>query len=203
LPTPVGLKDVGLSLAHSLWEGDVVRLVERTLLARCRVPVAMAVTLLLVSTVPVTAQDAPRVSVLAGIGNAFGWIGGQVEAYVAQGRVSGFAGLGFMPNVLNHEGDGIAGAVGIRGFTPGNRHRGLLEISLSALSNTVSSTFGSDVVEKSRSYGPGVAIGYQFIANTGFTILVSGGVGLDDEGLDPEGSRLQPTAGIGIGYSVR
>jgi hypothetical protein len=163
----------------------------------------MAAAPLLASSAPVTAQDAPQVSILAGFGNAFGWIGGQVEGYVAQGRVSGFAGLGFMPNLLNDEGDGIAGAVGIRGFTRGRRHRGLLEISLSALSNTVSSTFGSDVVEKSRNYGPGVAVGYQFIGDTGLTILISGGVGLDDEGLDPEGSRLQPTVGIGVGYSVR
>ena len=164
---------------------------------------AMVMAVALAPPVALMAQDAPRASVLAGFGNAFGWIGAQVEGYVAEGRVSAFAGLGYMPNLLNDEGSGIAGAVGVRAFTGGSRHRGLLEISLTALSNTVSSTFGGDVLEKDRHYGPGIAVGYQFVGDGGFTAMLSGGVGVDDEGLDPENSRLQPTIGIGVGLSVR
>ena len=110
-----------------------------------------------------------------------------------------------MPNVLNDEGSGAAGAGGIRGFTSGTRHRGLLELSFSALSNTVTSISGpgGTVTEKEIDYGPGVALGYQFIGEEGLTFLVTGGVGLGSQGFDPEGSRLQPILGIGIGYSVR
>ena len=169
--------------------------------------VAALVISMLTSTGRVAAQESPRVSVLAGFGNTFGWIGGQVEGYAGQGRISGFVGIGYMPNLLNDEGDGVAGAVGVRAFTTGGRHRGLLEVSLTALSNNVSSTWGSDVVEKNVGYGPGVAVGYQFIGDSGITFLLSGGVGLDDaytdEGLDPEGSRLQPTLGVGLGITVR
>jgi len=159
--------------------------------------------LALASTVPARAQDPPRASVAVGLGNTFGWIGTQVGGYVAEGRVSGFVGLGYMPNLLNDEGDGVAGAVGVRAFTGGSRHRGLIEVSLSVLSNTVSSTWGSEVVEKSLHYGPGVAVGYQFIGQSGVTFLISGGAGWDEEGLDPEGSQVQPIISMGIGFIVR
>lgn len=163
----------------------------------------LVVALTLLSPVLVAAQDAPRASVLVGFGNALGWIGGQVEGYVADGRVSGFAGFGYMPNLASDVGDGFAGALGVRAFTAGNRHRGLLEVSLSVLSNTVSSTFGGDVLDESRNYGPGIAVGYQFIGNGGFTIMLTGGVGLDDEEFDPQGSKFQATLGIGLGYTWR
>jgi hypothetical protein len=139
---------------------------------------------------------------LAGVGNASGWFGGQVEGYVARGRVSGFVGLGYMPNLLNDEGSGVAGAVGVRGFTGGDRHRGLLEISISALSSWTSSTWGSNEVQSGRNYGPGVAVGYQFIGNGGFTVMLTLGAGLD--GGEPDfGSSLKPTLGAGFGYIWR
>jgi len=144
---------------------------------------AMIVALALAAPIGVAAQEPPRASVLAGVGNAFGWFGGQLEAHLAQGRFSGFAGLGYMPNLLDDEGSGIASAVGIRAFTSGTRHRGFLELSLSALSNNVSSTFVGEVLDKDISYGPGVAVGYQFISDAGFTMVLSGGVGLDEEEL--------------------
>ena len=149
------------------------------------------------------AQAPPRASVVAGFGNAFGWIGAQVEGYAMSGRVSAFGGFGFMPNLLNDEGNTAAGAIGIRAFTPGMRHRGLVELSVSALSNETRSTFGGDRVEKSVGYGPGVALGYQFIGDSGLTVLLSGGVALAGEGSDPEGSRVRPTVGMGVGLTVR
>ena len=172
-------------------------------MARYSKAAAMVVALTLASPVWVSAQDAPKASVLAGFGNALGWIGGQVEGYVAQGRVSGFAGFGYMPNLVFDGGDGFAGALGLRAFTAGNRHRGLLEVSLSALSSTVTSTFGGDILDEGRNYGPGIAAGYQFIGGGGFTMMLTGGVGLDDQELDPQGSNLQPTLGIGVGYTWR
>ena len=93
--------------------------------------------------------------------------------------------------------------MGTRAFTAGSRHRGLLEVSLSVLSNTVSSTFGGEILDESRNYGPGIAVGYQFIGDGGFTMMLTGGVGLDDQKLDPQGSKLQPTLGIGLGYTWR
>ena len=108
-----------------------------------------------------------------------------------------------MPNVLSDDGDGIAGAVGVRAFTGGSRHRGLLEVSLSALSTSVTRTSGDpDSVVRSVSYGPGIAAGYQFVGESGFTVLLSGGVGRDG-GLDVEGPQFQPTIGVGVGYTVR
>lgn len=171
--------------------------------AEPRVFVEVLVILMLASTTGVAAQESPRVSVLAGLGNTFGWIGGQIEGYAVQGRISGFVGVGYMPNLLNDEGSGVAGALGARVFTSGSRHRGLLEVSLTALSNNVSSTWGSDAVEKRVGYGPGLAVGYQFIGDGGITVLLSGGIGLDDQGLDPDGSRLQPILGVGLGFTVR
>ena len=150
-----------------------------------------------------TAQDAPSAGILAGVGNALGWFGGQVEAYAAEGRISGFLGLGYMPNILNDEGNGVAGAVGVRGFTAGERHRALLEVSVTALSTWARTTVGSGVVESGRNYGPGVAVGYQFIGDGGLTVMFTVGAGLDSEELNPEGSRLQPTLGVGVGYTWR
>ena len=174
-------------------------------MARYSKATAIVVALTLASPVWVAAQDAPKASVLAGFGNALGWIGGQVEGYAAQGRVSGFAGFGYMPELLSDEVDGfVVGALGIRAFTSGNRHRGLLEVSLSALSTSVLSTFGGgEILDKRVNYGSGIAVGYQFIGDGGFTIMLTGGVGLDDQKLDPQGSKLQPTVGIGLGYTWR
>ena len=172
-------------------------------MARYSKATVMVVALALASPVWVAAQSVPKVSVLAGVGNALGWIGGQVEGYVAQGRISGFAGFGYLPNLASDEGDGFAGALGLRAFTAGNRHRGLLEVSLSVLSTSVSSTFGGDILDESQNYGPGIAAGYQFIGAGGFTIMLTGGVALDDQELDPQGSNLQPTVGIGVGYMWR
>jgi len=135
----------------------------------------------------------------------YGWIGGQVEGYLARGRVSGFGGAGYVPNVVGDGGDGLAGALGLRGFTSGLRHRGLLEVSLTVLSVSSSSTFGGDVVDESRNYGPGVAAGYRFMSEGGFTTTLTLGVGLDDDRLDlgSEGRSAQATLGIGLGYTLR
>lgn len=164
---------------------------------------AMVVGLALATPLSSAGQGAPKATVLGGFGNALGWFGGQLEGYVARGRLSGFAGLGYMPNLLNDAGDGLAGALGVRAFTAGTRHRGLLEVSLTALSTSVSSTFGGGVLDVDRSYGPGLAAGYQFVGEGGLTILLTGGAGLDDQALDPEGSRVRPTLGIGLGYTWR
>lgn len=172
------------------------------MITRLNIP-ALTVALLLAVSGPAAAQEPPRASLLAGFGNSFGWFGAQGEVYLATGRLAGFVGLGFMPNFLNDEGSGAAGAVGVRGFTAGTRHRGFVELSISALSNNVSRTFGSDLVEKSIGYGPGFAVGYQFIGESGLTIVLSGGVGLDDDEFDPEGSRFKPTLGVGLGYTLR
>lgn len=156
------------------------------------------------ATAPVGAQEGPpRATLLVGIGNAMGWIGGQVEAYLANGRLSGFAGLGYMPNLLNEEGSGAAGALGVRAFTTGPRHRGLVEVSFSALSTSVHTTFPQGTTEVDRGYGPSIAVGYQFIGAEGITFMLTGGVGFGEADFDPEASRTRPTLGLGIGFSWR
>lgn len=164
-----------------------------------------AVALITVTPLLARAQATPKATLSVGFGNAYGWIGGQVEGYLARGRVSGFAGAGYVPNVIGDGGDGFAGAFWLRAFTSGTRHRGLLEVSYSVLSVSTSSTFGGDVLDESRNYGPGVAAGYRFTSDGGLTLTFSAGVGIDDDELDleSEGTSAQPTLGIGVGYTVR
>ena len=150
-------------------------------------------------------QAAPRDSLprprsftlAAGVGNAMGWFGLQGEKYVARSRVSVFAGLGYTPQEDEGDAKGITFAAGARAFTPGIKHRGFLELSVSQLAIE---QFCFDACH--RHYGPGLQAGYQFVSRGGFTLFVSGGVGLlfdPPPGEDSVGGM----AGIGLGYTWR
>jgi hypothetical protein len=76
----------------------------------------------------------PRtVTAVAGIGNAMGWFGLQVERYFARERFSAFAGLGYTLADVEGDPSGATFAVGARGFTGGLKHRGFLELSISQI----------------------------------------------------------------------
>jgi hypothetical protein len=115
----------------------------------------------------------PRaVSVTTGVGNAMGWFGAQGEYYLADERVSVFAGLGYTPRFERNDARGVTFAGGLRGFTAGDKHRAFLEGSVSQLV-LESGLFGPG----RRLYGPGVQGGYQFVSRRGFTFMASLGVG--------------------------
>jgi hypothetical protein len=128
-----------------------------------------------------------KVTATAGVGNAMGWFGGQAEYYVARDRASLFAGLGYTLEVDEGDPSGATFALGARGFTPGLKHRGFLELSISQIA--VRSDFFGD---GDRFYGPGAQAGYQFVSRGGFTLMASLGAG-----------HAHALAGLGLGYTWR
>jgi hypothetical protein len=144
--------------------------------------------------------DAPRATALLGIGNDFGWFGMNVAAHLAP-RLALFAGLGYTPAIDHGDPEGITVAAGVRGFTPGPRHRGFLEIGVTqvAVETSVTPLAG---VRGRRLYGPGAQAGYQFVSRGGFTGLLSAGLGYCLS--EPiTGSRFQILFGLGAGYTFR
>jgi hypothetical protein len=153
--------------------------------------------LLLAGSVPaLEAQEVTRLdrraTVLAGVGNSMGWFGAQGEKYFLGDRLSVFAGLGYTPDVDGNP-SGITVAGGLRGFTPGIKHRGFLELSVSQ----VAVQYGL----MRRLYGPGLQAGWQFATRGGFTLLTSAGVGyIPARNID---ERFQLLIGLGVGYTWR
>lgn len=149
-----------------------------------------------------------QVTILGGMGNSLGWLGAQAEWYFGGDRFSTFGALGYTPEL--EDGDppeGITFAAGVRGYTAGAHHRGLLELSISQIAVQVTSIaigLSRIAVGGERLYGPGLQAGYQFSAAGGFTLLVSAGagyaVGLDD---DVDESHVQPMLNLGFGYTWR
>jgi len=140
----------------------------------------------------------PRsLSVTAGIGNAMGWLGLQGEKYLAQSRLSLFLGAGYTPAADEGDAKGAAFATGIRGFTPGIKHRGFLELSISQVAVQ---QFCFDACH--RYYGPGLQAGYQFVSRGGFTLMLSAGIGVLFDPR-PGDDRVGGLGGIGLGYTWR
>jgi len=129
--------------------------------------------------------------VVTGVGNSMGWFGGSAERYLGD-RFSLFAGIGYTPPIDGIPA-GITPAGGARLFTPGVKHRGFLEFSVSQIA--VES--GID----RRLYGPGLQAGWQFVSRGGFTLMASLGAGyiLAENVSQP----VQPLMGLGIGYTWR
>jgi hypothetical protein len=140
----------------------------------------------------------PRfVTLTAGFGNTQGGVGIQAEKYFAKTRLSVFGAIGYTPaeNEGDYKGAGVAG--GVRGFTPGVKHRGFLELSVSSLF-IEQSCF--DVC--SARYGPGLSAGWQMVTRGGFTLWLSGGIGVAFR-TDPGDDSVAPVGGIGLGYTWR
>jgi len=124
----------------------------------------------------------PTYSVGAGIGNSYGWNGFQAEKYFRNGRVSAFGGCGYSPSGeddrgRSHDGPGWPTlAAGGRWYTAGSKDRAFLEVSVTQLA-WEAYTIDWVVRDMDRLYGPGVQVGYQRIAASGFTFVLAGGVG--------------------------
>lgn len=149
-----------------------------------------AVTLLVLFTAPLAGQARrPVVGLTGGLGNVLGGLGAGVEYYLADGRVSGGAGLGYWPSDLCQ--GTLSGAAAVRGFI-GGRHRGFLEASYSLLA--ISCPFVGDDMD--RHYGPGFSGGYRYIGSDGFTF--TGGVGIGDV---PGEFGTEVIVLLGLGYT--
>jgi len=141
-------------------------------------------------------------TVTGGFGNSLGILGFQGERYLKQGRMSIFVGLGysFETGEIGLLPTGVAGAAGLRLFTPGLKHRAFLEASVSELAKRAP-TYGLEPVEAARSYGPGIQLGYQLVTRSGFTLAASAGAGYAP-GVDV-GDKVFMTAGLAMGYTWR
>jgi hypothetical protein len=140
----------------------------------------------------------PRViTVTAGVGNAMGWFGAQGEHYLADERVSLFAGLGYTPEFERGNKRGVTFAGGLRGFTAGEKHRAFLEGSISQVV-VETGLFGTG----RRFYGPGVQGGYQFVSRGGFTFMASVGLGYAP-GVSQRGEGWAGLLGLAGGYTWR
>ncbi len=140
------------------------------------------------------------VTVTLGLGNARGWLGGPGEYYLAAGRVSLFAGLGYTPD-WDYNRAGLALAGGVRGYTAGSSHRGFVEASVSQ----VAVQRGGPLSPGTESYyGPALLLGYQYVSAGGFTAAGSAGAGYIVDGATLAGdSRLQLVLNLGLGYTWR
>ncbi|HKU62314.1 MAG TPA: hypothetical protein VJQ44_13905 [Gemmatimonadales bacterium] len=135
-------------------------------------------------------------TVTAGMGNTMGWLGLQGERYFAHERLSAFAGLGYTPAIDQGDPSGATFALGVRGFTPGVKHRGFLALSVTQLDRDKESE------DPRRLYGPGLEAGYQFASLGGFTAMVGTGLGYAP-GM-PEGqSAVVSMIELGLGYTWR
>ena len=148
----------------------------------------------------------PRATFMGGVGHAMGWFGFQGEYYFNAGRASTFFGVGYTPDGEDDLGydrpspSGATVAFGGRVFRGGSKHRAFLEASISQL---VWESYGRTIetFETNRLYGPGIQVGYQRIADSGFTFLISSGVGY---AIGTEvASATQLMLGLGIGGTLR
>jgi hypothetical protein len=139
------------------------------------------------------------VTVTAGVGNAMGWFGAQGERYFAKDRVSGFVGVGYTPSIDAGDPSGATFAAGVRGFTPGGKHRGFAALCICQI--FVVRSFVSEE-ESGRLYGPGLELGYQFVSQGGFTLIASLGVGYAP-GVPQGEIPFTELLGLGLGYTWR
>jgi hypothetical protein len=124
-----------------------------------------------------------------------GWFGVQGERYFGRERFSLFGGLGYTPAGDAGDASGVTVAAGGRAYTPGKKHRGFLEVSVSQLAVQ---QFCFDRCR--RFYGPGIQAGYQFVTRGGFSLLASLGLGVAP-GVGEGESKVGGMAGIGLGYT--
>lgn len=150
----------------------------------------------------------PReVTILGGFGNAMGWLGAQAELYFEGDRLSAFAGAGYLPGG-ELDPRGPAAALGLRAFTAGDNHRAVLGLSVSQIKIEdilVRNSATGDLEQVgSHLYGPGLTAGYQYVADSGFTGLISAGLGValgQDDSIDD--GPLTAMLNLGLGYTVR
>lgn len=119
---------------------------------------------------------APAGVVYAGAGNAFGGVGIMGEYVVWPNRISGLAGTGIFPasdRLL------VSVAASVRGYVGNRHHRVFVDLSWSVLSVSRAAILGSRWI---RDYGPGVLVGYSYVASSRLVLLGGAGVGFLNSG---------------------
>ena len=146
---------------------------------------------------------APRTTtVVAGLGNTLGWFGGRAERHLGGERWSVLVGVGVTPSLDDGAEAKLTFAAGARRYTAGRRHRGFLEASVSQIAIEERWNFDADAIDRNALYGPGLQVGYQYSALSGFTIDLSGGLGYAIDH-DTEFSAVYGIFGIALGYTFR
>lgn len=172
----------------------------RTLLACSGIALLLGVTPVAAGAggiAPLAAQTPPlprAFAITAGLGNAHGWLGVQGERYFTNDRLSAFAAAGYTPELDPGDPSGLSFAAGARGYTGGTRHRAFLEASVSQILLELAP-------EPGRRYGPGLQVGYQYVAHGGFTGALSFGFGYAP-GVST-GGEVAALLGLGLGYTWR
>ena len=155
----------------------------------------LACGLTVLCSLPALAQDAALVdyslrhhTILGGLGNMFGGIGGSVEVYPFHKRVGLVVGGGFMPT----SNENVAAAGGVRFYTGGSFHRLFFEGSFAPVA------IGVGPYSSTTHYGLGVALGYSYTSRGGFTLLASGGLGRA-----ASVDATEELVSLGVGYTWR
>lgn len=139
-------------------------------------------------------QHVPQVSLAAGAGQSFGMVGVRAELFVVADRVSILGAAGYEPDISS--GSSLTGAATVRYYVHGSRHRIHLDASWTPLY-----VLGTDVFppEEWVVYGPGLALGYTFVAQSGLTATLGGGVAYDTR----EEGHAWPLVQLGVGWTFR
>jgi hypothetical protein len=146
--------------------------------------------------------EGQRTTLSAGFGNSYGWLGGQAERSWHDDRLAGFVGLGYIPRVEAGDPSGPAGAVGLRMYTKPAASRAFVELGVSAIA--LQGSDGLAGVESRTLYGPALQSGYRLTTGGGFSLLLSGGLGVAlGQSNAIGGSSIQPVLGLGLGYAWR
>ena len=157
----------------------------------CRI--AAAVVLLALVGAQAAAQSRAPVAVRAGVGNLFGGLG-VVGEFVVRGHLSAALGVGVIPK----DPMSVAAAAAVRLYTSRTRHRPFLQFSIAPLAVTYLCDVASDCWVERTHYGPGIVLGYTYVARSGFTVIMGAGAGWD------AGERYPiPMAQLGFGYTFK
>ena len=123
-----------------------------------------------------TPAPTPSFGISLGLGSVLGWLGGGVEKYFSEGRMSVTAGLGYVPETDEGNPTFVAYGAGARRYFGSGAHRAAVELSISMVSFEWISQ-GGVVLESHEYYGPGLAVGYRYTAGGGFHVDTSLGAG--------------------------
>jgi len=158
------------------------------------------------SALPLRAQEtdigsspvpSPSVGVSLGFGSVLGWLGGSVEKYFSGGRVSAAVGAGYVPETDEGNPAFAAFGAGVRRYFGAGKHRVALEASVSLISFQWVRQ-GPLLLESNKYYGPGLAVGYRYTADSGLHFDASLGAGwaVGDDSIGSVGS-------LAVGYTWR
>jgi len=131
-------------------------------------------------------------SLHVGVGGHQGWIGAAAEVYVVPGRLSAIGGVGVLPVWGAQVAWG--GAVRYYPLPAAVRHRPFVDVSWTLLRLTQDDAVSRPV---KHWYGPGMMIGYSYLAHSGWTF--TSGFGL----ARPDADGLLPLVHLALGWTWR